>query len=262
MNSNVHRKKISCGIIGYPLNKPRSIPIWKKYIKKHKINAKMHSFEIKPNSFSKFIEKIKNEHNFLAMAVTMPYKKKILKYLNELDTFAKKTSSVNLVVKRKKKLFGYNTDIFGASECIKKKIKKYQNIIIIGLGGTGQAIFNYLNKTYKNKNFFLISKKYRYKSKKVKVLKTINKKELNKKALIFNCTPLGSDLKKEFKKKIPIKEELIKEISKESFIFDIIYSPMQTILIKKCKILGLETINGIKMNTLQAKRALKIVFKK
>ena len=73
---------------------------------------------------------------------------------------------------------------------------------------------------------------------------------------------MGSSLKKEFKKKIPIKEELIKEISKKSFIFDIIYSPEQTIFIKKCKILGLETINGIRMNTLQAKRALKIVFKK
>ena len=131
MSFNNQRAKLSCGIIGYPLNKPRSIPIWKKYIKKHKINAKMHSFEIKPNSFSKYIKKIKNDRDFLAMAVTMPYKKEILKFLDELDTFAKKTSSVNLVVKRKKKLFGYNTDIFGASECIKKEIKKYQNIIII-----------------------------------------------------------------------------------------------------------------------------------
>ena len=262
MSFNMYRTKLSCGIVGYPLNKPRSIPIWQKYIKKYKINAKMYSFEVKPNSFSKFIKKIKNDHDFLAMAVTMPYKKKILKFLDELDTFSKKTSSVNLVVKKKEKLFGYNTDIFGVSECIKKEIKKYQNIIIIGLGGTGQAIFNYLNKTYKNKNFFLVTKRYRYKSKKVKVLKTINKTILNKKALIFNCTPLGSSLKKDFKNKIPIKEELIKEISKKSFIFDIIYSPEQTILIKKCKILGLETINGIRMNTLQAKRALKIVFKK
>lgn len=261
MSLKNQRAKLSCGIIGYPLNKPRSIPIWKKYIKMNKIKAKMDSFEIKPNSFSKYIKKIKNDRNFLAMAVTMPYKKEILKFCDELDTFAKKTSSVNLVVKRKEKLFGYNTDIYGANESIKKKIDKYKNIIIIGLGGTGQAIFNYLFKTYKNKNFFLISSKYSFASNKVIILKKLNKTILSQKALIFNCTPLGSDLKKGFKKRLPIEKGLIKEISKKSYIFDIIYSPLETFFLKKCKSLGLKCINGIRMNTLQAEKALKIVFK-
>jgi shikimate dehydrogenase len=196
------------------------------------------------------------------MAVTMPYKKKIIKFLDKLDNFSKKTSSVNLVVKRKNKLFGYNTDIYGARECFKNKIKKYQNIIIFGLGGTGQAIFNYLHHTYKSKNFYLISNKYHFKSNNVKILKKINKKILNDKALIFNCTPLGSNLKKSFKKKLPMKNELIHEISNESFMFDIIYSPIQTILLKECKLHGLEGINGLRMNTLQAEKALNIVFNK
>mgnify|MGYP003968324809 FL=1 len=254
--------KLLCGIVGFPLNEPRSIPIWQRYIKKHKIEAKMESFEIKPNSLSKFIRKIRKDDKFLAMAVTMPYKKKIIKFLDKLDNFAEKTSSVNLVVKRKNKLFGYNTDIYGARECFKNKIKKYQNIIIFGLGGTGQAIFNYLHHTYKSKNFYLISNKYRFKSNNVKILKKINKRILNEKALIFNCTPLGSNLKKSFEKKIPINNDLIHEISNKSFVFDIIYSPIQTILLKECKLYGLEGINGLRMNTLQAEKALNIVFNK
>ena len=80
--------------------------------------------------------------------------------------------------------------------------------------------------------------------------------------MIFNCTPLGSNLKKSFEKKIPINNDLIHEISNKSFVFDIIYSPIQTILLKECKLYGLEGINGLRMNTLQAEKALNIVFNK
>ena len=45
-------------------------------------------------------------------------------------------------------------------------------------------------------------------------------------------------------------------------MFDIIYSPIQTILLKECKLHGLEGINGLRMNTLQAEKALNIVFNK
>ena len=45
-----------CGIIGYPLKKPRSIPIWKNYFKKNKINASMNKFEVQPKNLKKFIK--------------------------------------------------------------------------------------------------------------------------------------------------------------------------------------------------------------
>ena len=163
------------------------------------------------------------------MAVTMPYKKKVINHLDELDEFAKKTESVNLVVKRDKKLIGYNTDIYGAHQSIKKNIQKFSNIIIIGLGGTGQAIFNYLFKTYKKKNYTLISSRYIFKSKNVRIYKYLNNDLLNKKSYIINCTPLGSDLEKKLLYKSPIEKKFFQKISKKTAIFDIIYSPK-----KKC----------------------------
>ena len=141
------KEKYTCGIIGYPLKNPRSIKIWKKYFKEHKINSDMVAFNIKPRFFLNFLNNIKKKENFLAMAVTMPYKKKIIKFLDNVDNFAEKTNSVNLVLKKQNKLIGFNTDIFGANECFKKIIKNYEKIIIIGIGGTGQAIFNYLFST-------------------------------------------------------------------------------------------------------------------
>ena len=50
----------------------------------------MEKFEIKPENLKSFIKKIRLNENFRAMAVTMPYKKEILKYLDNFDSFAKK----------------------------------------------------------------------------------------------------------------------------------------------------------------------------
>ena len=222
----------------------------------------MQKFEVSNSGFNNFLKKIRYSENFLAMAVTMPYKQKIISHLDALDNFATKTKSVNLVVKKKNKLIAYNTDIFGAIESIKHKLKIYNLIVIIGLGGTGTAIFNYLIKTYPNKKFVLISKKNKnfFKKKEIVVLKKISKQILNKKALIINCTPLGSSLKKNLVNKTPLNKKNLIYINYKSFIFDIIYSPKKTILNSLCKKNNISYMNGIYMNTIQAKKALKIVF--
>ena len=82
-----------CGIIGFPLNKPRSIPIWREYIKKYKINSSMQEFEIHPKKINKFLIELKKNHHFKAAAVTMPYKKQLLKYVKPADTFSKYSKS-------------------------------------------------------------------------------------------------------------------------------------------------------------------------
>ena len=118
---------IISGILGHPLKKPRSIKIWKKYFKRKKITSKMLKFDILPQNLKKFLTNIKKDKNFKAMAVTMPYKKAVLSYLDELDQFAKTTGAVNLIIKKKNKLFGYNTDVYGAYVSIKNF---YDTIII------------------------------------------------------------------------------------------------------------------------------------
>ena len=72
--------------------------------------------------------------------------------------------AVNLIVKEKNKLYGYNTDVYGAYQSIKDKIKYYKKIIIIGLGGTGQAIFNFY-QTNIRKKYLLITNKFKNKKK-------------------------------------------------------------------------------------------------
>jgi shikimate dehydrogenase len=254
------------GIIGFPLKNPRSIPIWKSFFKKKKIKAIMKKFEIKPSLLKRFIKDIRQNKKFKATAVTMPYKKKICRYLDQFDEFANSAKSVNLILKKNNKLIGFNTDVYGANETIKKIIKDYNTIIIIGLGGTGSAIFNFFKMKFKIKKFILISKKFKIKKikkiKNIKIHKTINSNILLNKSLIINCSPLGSNLKKSFIRKSPISKKLIKVINKKSTIFDIIYSPKNTYLSKLAKKNKIKYINGKFMNTIQAHRALEIVFGK
>ena len=61
----------------------------------------MLKFDILPQNLKKFLTNIKKDKNFKAMAVTMPYKKAVLSYLDELDQFAKTTGAVNLIIKKK-----------------------------------------------------------------------------------------------------------------------------------------------------------------
>jgi shikimate dehydrogenase len=158
-------------------------------------------------------------------------------------------------------LTGYNTDVFGALGTLKVFIAKYDKIIIIGLGGTGQAVFNYLINKYKKK-YFLISKKFKLNKKynNVKLNKSIDKNIIESPALIINCTPLGSNLKKNYINKMPIKKNILFYLNKNSVIFDVIYSPKKTILSKYCQKNKIKYFNGLNMNTTQAKRALQIAF--
>ena len=253
-----------CHIIGYPLKNPRSVKIWSNFFKKKNLNIKMLPFEVKAKFFHKSILGLKKNKNFLASAITMPFKEKAVRYIrygNKLSEFSK---SINLIVKNKRgDCIGYNTDVEGALSSI-KGVKIKNKIIIFGFGGTGKPLFNVLLKKYKKKKFLIISKKKLIDLKNidnVDVKKKLNPEELKNADLFINCSPLGSNLKKSFLKKSPLSENHLKNSNKKILIFDIVYSPANTRLSNLCKKKDIKYLNGIKMNTIQAKKALTYVLK-
>lgn len=252
---------IKCGIIGFPIKKPRSIKLWKKYFSKKKINSKMLEFNFNQKTFHKKMTQLISDKNFLASAVTMPYKITIKKYINYFNETAKLSGSVNLIAKYRKEIYGFNTDIHGFIKSLNNKIY-FKNIIILGMGGSGSAIYNYMNKKYK-KNFILITSKNIKKNNNTKVFNSlkIDYFDFKKKYLFINCTPLGSNLKKNFLNKTPINDQIIKKISKKSFIFDLVYKPKKTILFNQCKKYKIPYRNGLEMNTYQGEKALSLVSK-
>ena len=126
----------------------------------------------------------------------------------------------------------------------------------MGLGGVGNALFNLLKGNSKIALYAISNSKS---GKKIfKNFKDINLSKIN---LIINCTPLGSNLKSKYLNKTRVSEKDLKKLNKDTFIFDIIYKPKLTKLLRLSKKLKLQHSNGVEMNTLQAKIALEMVYK-
>lgn len=214
--------------------------------------------DITNNAFNEKIKKLKNDPNFLASAITMPYKKRIKSKVLIVDKISKYANAINFILNKKGVLYGFNTDVYGAIESIKKCNKK--KIIIFGFGGAGEAIFRVFNKIYKKSTFVIVSKKKKpkdIKSKKVRFSKEIMVKNLTDCDLFINCSPLGSNLNKNYLVKSPLSLKQLNFCKQNITIFDIVYNPKKTLLYKYTKKLKLNFINGIKMNTIQAELALK-----
>lgn len=222
----------------------------------------MTAIEIKPKNINLFLKNFKKDSSFIASAITMPLKETIFKKVKTIDKISKYAESVNLIIKQKNSIIGFNTDIYGFLKCVPRD---YKNIMIIGFGGTGKAIYKVLFNLKKKTFFYVITSKYRSLKKignnRSVFSNMVDNKILKKVDLIINCTPLGSNLKKEWIKKSPLNSTQLAMIKKKCFIYDLVYKPEKTVLSKLAKSFKLNYENGLQMNTLQAKKALDIVNK-
>ncbi len=93
--------------------------------------------ELKPNELERFI----NKKDFSAINVTVPYKEKVIPYLDNISERAKAIGSVNTIVNRSGKLYGYNTDALGLSDLMHKAdvLPRGKKVLVLGTGGTSKT---------------------------------------------------------------------------------------------------------------------------
>ena len=175
--------------------------------------------------------------------VTIPYKEKIITYLDEVDKAASKIGAVNTIAIKDNKLIGYNTDYIGFIESFKNNLN-FKNALILGTGGASKAIQYALN--IKNINFDIGSRKN---NKKYISYDLINKK-IKDYDLIINTTPLGTF--PNVSKKPKINYNLINE---NHFCYDLIYNPEKTSFLKECEKKGARIMNGLEMLKSQAEES-------
>ena len=175
--------------------------------------------------------------------VTIPYKEKIITYLDEVDKAASIIGAVNTIAKKDNKLIGYNTDYVGFIESFKNNLN-FKNALILGTGGASKAIQYALN--IKNINFDIGSRKN---NKKYISYDLINEK-IKDYDLIINTTPLGTF--PDISKKPKINYNLINE---NHFCYDLIYNPEKTSFLKECEKKGARIMNGLEMLKSQAEES-------
>ena len=218
--------------------------------KEKKLNYVYVPFKVRKEELEEFIKNMRN-FNFRGSSVTIPHKVEVMEYLDEIDDTAEKIGAVNTLVNDNGKLYGYNTDYYGAVQALKEKTPlKEKEVFMIGTGGAGRAIVYGLKKenakvTVTDINASkakLLAKEFDVKFKDIEKIEELARKN----EIIINATSVGMTPN--------INESIIKEkdLVKEKLIMDVVYNPVNTKLVQHAKKVGCKTVSGDRMLIHQA----------
>jgi shikimate dehydrogenase len=184
--------------------------------------------------------------------VTIPYKKSILPYLDQIDDVALEVGAVNTV-----KIFrsssgvileGFNTDVFGF-EFSTDDLRHYSGALILGSGGGADAVVYVLTKL--GVPFFIVSgnpsggTKIGYDDLTMDLIKNY--------PIIVNTTPVGMFPDVDNAPDIPYNY-----LTSRNFLYDLIYNPSETLFLKKGRLAGVKIMNGLKMLQMQADKSWEV----
>jgi len=229
-------------VIGNQSSKSLSPLIFNYWFKKYNIRAKYTFLEVTKKNFDSKMGEVLSDKKVWGFNVTIPFKKDIIKFLDNQNVHSQKIGAVNCVTVGKK-IKGINTDWVGYLNSIKhEKINKSKNILILGFGGASQAIYyGFLFKGYKNISVFNRSKKAININGAIKYTKdySLINSYLIKSDLIINTTPTN-----------PLNKKQTSLIKTTTLISDIVYHPKETPFLKEFKLN--KKIYGISMLIEQA----------
>lgn len=212
-------------VVGEKVSKSLSPIIFNYWFKKYKINAKYSYLELTNKNFDKIIRPALRDKNLVGLNITIPFKKKIMKYIDILDKHSKKINAVNCLIIKPNKIKGINTDWLGYFNTLPKiKNLKKKKVVLIGYGGAALAI-HYVLKLKGLSNISIINRTRKRLNYEKKTKYTISNKKLNKflvdADIVINTTPIN-----------PINLKNIKLINKKTLLSDIVYRPKETNFLK------------------------------
>ena len=240
-------------VIGNPISHSLSPKLQNYWLKQNNINAVYDKIKLEENEIKGIIQDIKKQ-KIAGCNVTVPYKKKVIPFLDRLSNQAEQTQSVNTIIFEKGNLIGHNTDIIGFDKAIKSLNfnMKGKKILILGAGGVVPSIIFAIKEMGVSE--ITISNRSKQKAEDLKILfKNLNILEwgnLTNFDVVINATSLGLNNEK-------INLDFSK-VGKKKLFYDVIYNPVETNFLKEGKQLGNITENGATMFIYQALEAFKL----
>ena len=241
-------------IIGNPVEHSLSPKIHNFWFKENNINSVYEKETLTEDKLEVFVQKIR-KGDINGANVTVPFKQKIIPYLDELTDLSKKTQSVNTLFKKDNSVVGDNTDVYGFSQSILNQNINLQNkkALILGAGGVAPSLITALEDLsigqiyIKNRTF---EKLLKLKASFERII-PLKQDEENEYDIVINATSVG--LKKD--DKIDFNFDNLKN---KVIFYDTIYNPPMTNLLKIAKEKNHTIINGKSMLFLQAQKAFQI----
>lgn len=233
------------GLIGYPLGHSFSKNYFNEKFHNECIDAQYINFEIP--DIGDLPEIIDSNPELKGFNVTIPYKEKVISYLDYISPEACAIGAINVVKIEHKNndviLKGYNSDVIGFTKSIEPLLEKFhKKALILGTGGASKAI-NYGLKSLGLESLFVS----RYQRPGMIQYEQITPEIIQEYNVIVNCTPVGMYPQVDTCPQLPYKA-----MSTHNLLYDLIYNPDETLFMKRGKEKGASVKNGLEMLLLQA----------
>lgn len=234
------------GLIGYPLGHSFSISYFNQKFADEGINAKYENFEIE--NIDQLQEVLDINPDLRGLNVTIPYKEKVIPFLDSIAPEARAIGAVNVIRVthrgNKTELKGYNSDVIGFTKSIEPMLDKkwHQKALILGTGGASKAI-DYGLRSLGLETVFVS----RYERPNTIQYQSITPEVVKEYNVIVNCTPLGMYPKTEVCPDLPYEA-----MDSHTILYDLIYNPDETLFMKRGAEYGANVKNGLEMLLLQA----------
>ena len=233
------------GLIGYPLGHSFSIGYFNERFENENIDAEYINFGIP--TIDDLPEVLASNPQLKGLNVTIPYKEKVLPFLDSVSPEARAIGAVNVIRVTHKgtkvTLKGFNSDVIGFTKSIEPMLEKHhKKALILGTGGASKAI-NYGLKSLGLETVFVS----RYERPGTIQYESITPEVVKEYNVIVNCTPLGMYPQSDVCPKLPYEA-----LDSHNILYDLIYNPDQTLFMKKGLAHGAQVKNGLEMLLLQA----------
>ncbi len=233
------------GLIGYPLGHSFSIGYHNQRFADEGINAKYMNFEI--SDIEQLMEVLGQNPELKGLNVTIPYKEKVMEFLDYISPEARAIGAVNVIrvihEGNNIVLRGYNSDVIGFTQSIEPMLESYhKKALVLGTGGASKAVA-YGLKSLGIEPVFVS----RYERPGTIQYERITPEVVKEYNVIVNCTPLGMFPKIDTCPLLPYEA-----LDDHNILYDLIYNPDETLFMRRGAERGASVKNGLEMLLLQA----------
>ncbi|MBE7704328.1 MAG: shikimate dehydrogenase [Cyanobacteria bacterium SIG29] len=258
------------GLIGYPLSHSMSKVIQEAAFESIGVEG---TYEILETEQEDIITRLKylRANGFQGFNVTIPLKVPITLFLSGVDNVANVVGSANTIkILPDSQLYGYNTDVYGFVEAIPEDIRaqiENSEIAVLGNGGAARAVgvgisilkakkIDFYVRNIINAAEMVEALRENFPNVQMNCKQIEGIKDLSQYKMLINTTPIG--MRSKAMGLSPIDEDVVKTMNKDAVVYDIVYNPLNTELIKYAKKHGIKTIQGLDMLIYQGAKAFEI----
>ena len=233
------------GLIGHPLGHSFSISYFNEKFQNEGIDAEYINFDIP--SIDDLPEVLDSNPELKGLNVTIPYKEKVISFLDSVSPEARAIGAVNVIRVTHKgnniKLKGFNSDVIGFTKSIEPMLERcHRKALILGTGGASKAGKYGLDALGLESVFVS-----RYERPGTIQYETITPEVVKEYNVIVNCTPLGMFPRTNECPKLPYEA-----LDEHNILYDLLYNPDETLFMYKGRRQGATVKNGLEMLLLQA----------